>query len=69
MPPALHQRLLNEATLHGTREILRPMPAEFSPELEHAIRQGVRLALLNYAAGLDSLSRQHHPLEVREARA
>jgi hypothetical protein len=69
MPPALHQRLLYEATLHGTGEVLRQMPAEYSPELEHAIRQGVRLALLYYAAGVDTLSRQFHPLDRVKALA
>jgi hypothetical protein len=63
MPPLLHQRLLNEATLLGTDEILRQMPAEYSPELEQAVRQGVRQALLIYAEGLERLSRQLHPLE------
>jgi len=69
MPPLLHQRLLNEATLHGTVEVLRRMPVEHSPELEQAIRQGVRLAVLYYAEGLDTLSRQRHPLERDKARA
>ena len=53
MPPLLHQRLFNEATLHGAEEVLRRMPAEHSPELEHAIRLGVRQAVLYYAGGLD----------------
>jgi hypothetical protein len=64
----LHQRLLNEATLHGAGEVLRQMPAEHSPELEHAIRQGVRQAVLYYADGLETLSRQLHPLERGKAR-
>jgi hypothetical protein len=68
MPPVLHQRLLNEATLHGTREILRLMPAEHSPELEQAIRQGVRQAVLYYAQALDTLTRQLLPLEYGKAR-
>jgi hypothetical protein len=65
----LHQRLLNEATAAGTREILRQMPAERSRELEEAIRQGVRQAVLHYAAGLDTLSRQLRPLDHAKARA
>jgi hypothetical protein len=70
MSPQLHQRLLNEAALFGTEEILRQMPAEHSPELEHAIRQGVRQAVLYYADGLDTLSRQLHPLDhSRKSRA
>jgi hypothetical protein len=64
-----HERLLNEATRHGTEEILRQMPAEHSPELEQAIRQGVRQAVLYYALGLDSLDRQLHPLQRGKARA
>jgi hypothetical protein len=69
MPPAFHQRLLNEATLHGTEMILGRMPAEDSPELEHAVRQGVRQALLYYAEGMDTLSRQLHPLQHGRVRA
>jgi hypothetical protein len=69
MSPALHQRLLNEATTHGTDEVLRLMPAENSPEMVQAIRQGVRQAVLYYAAGLDGLSQQLHPLERGKARA
>ena len=60
-----HQRLLNEATRYGTGEILRHMPVAYSPELEQAICQGVRQAVLYYAEGVDSLSRQLHPLDHR----
>ncbi len=69
MSPPLHHRLLHEATQHGTDEVLRLMPAENSPELVQAIRQGVRQAVLHYAYGLDSLSRQLHPLERGKQRA
>ena len=69
MSPALHLRLLNEATQHGTDEVLRLMPAENNPEMVQAIRQGVRQAVLYYAYGLDSLSRQLHPLERGKQRA
>ncbi len=69
MSPPLHHRLLDEATQHGTAEVLRLMPAENSPEMVQAIRQGVRQAVLYYAYGLDSLSRQLHPLERRKQRA
>ena len=65
----LHQRLLSEATLLGTEEILRRMPAEHSPELEQAVREGVRQAVLFYAQGLDTLSRQLRPLDHAKARA
>ena len=69
MSPPLHQRLLNEATQHGTEEVLRQMPAEYSPELEQAIRQGVRQAVLYYAHGLENLSRQLNPLGRGRERA
>ena len=62
MPPVIHQRLLNEATLQGTEEVLRQMPAPCSPELEQAIRRAVRQAVLHYAEGMDTLHRQLHPL-------
>lgn len=60
----LHQRLFNEATAHGTNEALRLMPVENSPELEQAIRQGVRQALLYYVHRLDSLEQRLYPLET-----
>ncbi len=69
MSPLFHQRLLNEATLHGTSQVLQHSPAEYSPELEDAIRQGIRQAVLYYAHGLDKLSRQLRPLERHKARA
>ena len=61
----LHQRLLNEATTHGTEEVLRHIPAEHSPELERAVRHGVRQAVLHYVLGLDTLERQLQPLQHR----
>jgi hypothetical protein len=63
MPPLLHQRLLNEATRFGTAEVLRQMPAAYSTELEEAIRQGVRQAILYYAEGLERLDQRLHPIE------
>lgn len=69
MSPPLHQRLLNEATSYGTGEVLRFMPAENSPELEQAIRQGVHQAVLYYVHGVDSLEERLHPLERGKARA
>ena len=69
MPPAYHPRLLNEATLLGTSAILQQLPAEYSQDLEEAIRQGVRQAVLHYAQGLDTLARQLHPLQQAKARA
>ena len=68
MSPSLHQRLVNEATQHGTEEVLRQMPAEYSPELEIAVRQGVRQAVLYYALGRDTLSRQLHPSKMSGVR-
>jgi hypothetical protein len=67
MSRPLHQRLLHEATQHGTAEALRLSPAEYSLELEQAIRQGVRQAVLYYAEGLDNVERRIHPLECRKA--
>ena len=63
MPSVLHQRLLNEATRLGTGEALRLMPAAYSLELEEAIRQGVRQAILYYAEELERLDRRLHPLD------
>ena len=65
----LHQRLLNEATQLGTQEILQQLPAEHTDELELALRQAVRRAVLHYALGLDTLSRQLHPLTHGSTRA
>ncbi len=62
MPPLLHQRLLNEATHFGTGEVLRQMPAAYSTEMEEAIRQGVRQAVLYYTEGLEKLDRRLRPL-------
>lgn len=69
MSPPLHQWLLNGAATHGTEEVLRLMPTEYGPELEQAIRQGVRQAVLYYAYGLDSLEQRLHPLERAKARS
>jgi hypothetical protein len=70
MSALLHQRLLNEATLLGTEEILRRMPAPHSAELEQAMYRAVRQSILHYFEGLDTLSRQRHPLDHgRKARA
>ena len=65
MPSLLHQRLLNEATRFGTGEVLREMPAAYSPELEEAIRQGVRQAILFYAEEMQRLDQRLHPLDQR----
>ena len=64
-----HERLLNQATMLGTEAILQQLPAEHSRELERAIRQGVRQAVLYYAEGVDTLDRQLHPLTHGRARS
>jgi hypothetical protein len=69
MSPPLYHRLLNEATQHGTAEVLRLSPCEYSPELEQAIRQGISQAILYYAEGLDSSQQRLHPLERWRNRA
>ncbi len=58
-----NHRLLNEATMLGTESILGQMPAEYSPALEQAIRQGIRQALIHYADGIETISRQIRPLD------
>jgi hypothetical protein len=62
MPPAIHQRLLNEAVLQGREEIVRRLPSPCSPELEEAVRQAVRNAVLHYADVMDTSDRQLKPL-------
>jgi hypothetical protein len=69
MLPLLHQRLLNEATTHGTDEVLRLIPATYSPELEQAIRHGVRQAVLFYVDKRDSLEQRLNPVERGKVRA
>jgi hypothetical protein len=69
MLPPLNQQLLNEATQHGTAQVLHKSPAEYSPELEQAIRHGVRQAVLYYAHRLDTLDgHQLRLLEGSQAR-
>jgi hypothetical protein len=60
MPSVPHQRLLHEAALMGTEEILRQMPAPYSPALERAIFQAVRQSDLHYVERLDTLSWARH---------
>jgi hypothetical protein len=60
-PP--HQRLLNEAALLATEQILGQIPAEYSPALERGIFRAVRQGIVHYAHGLDTLSRQLRPLD------
>jgi len=47
-PSFHHPRLANEATMLGTEEILHHLPAQHSLELEQAIQQAVRQAVLHY---------------------
>jgi len=63
MPYPSHPRLLNEAIEHGVQEILRQMPAAYSPEMEQSLRQGIRQAVLFYTHGVDSWSKRLHPLD------
>lgn len=63
-----HERLLNQTTMLGTEAILQQLPAEHSPELEQAIRESVRQAVLYYAEGLDTIDRQLRPLAQQRAR-
>jgi hypothetical protein len=60
----LHQRLLNESAHLGTEEILRQLPADQRPALEQSIHQAVRQAVLDYAHGLATLSRQLYPSDT-----
>jgi hypothetical protein len=52
----------------GTEAILQQLPAEHTPELERAIHQSVRQAVLYYADGLTTSSRQLEPLRHGRAR-
>ena len=67
MSAMMYEQLLNEATRYGTGEVLRWMPAAYSPELEQAIRQGVHEAVLYYADRRDSLSGRPHSVEGGKA--
>jgi hypothetical protein len=66
--PAIDQQRLHEATRYGTEEVQRLMPVENSPELEHAIRQGIGQAVLYYAGSME-LSRRLHPSAREKRRA
>ena len=59
----LQQPLLNEAIQHGVEEILRQMPAAYTPQLERTLRQCIRQAVLFYAYGMDSWARRLHPID------
>jgi hypothetical protein len=63
MSAPLRQRLLNEATMLATKQILGQMPAEYSPALEQAIFQAVRQGILHYVEGMETLARQLRPLD------
>ena len=67
MTGSFNYRLLNESTMLGTDSILERLPTEHSPALEQAIRLGVRQAVLHYAEGLDTQSRQLQPLAYRRS--
>jgi hypothetical protein len=57
MPAPLHQRLLNEATLMATEQILGQMPAEYSPALAQTVYQAVRYGIRQYVEGMELLTR------------
>ena len=48
------RQLLAEATCYGTAEVMLRMPTTYSPELEQAICDGVRLGVLYFAERRDS---------------
>lgn len=67
MSSQMRQQLINEATRYGTGEVLRHMPASYSVELEQAIRQGVRAAVVYHADNLNAVSRPLHSLQDGKA--
>ncbi len=69
LPQGPHRRLINEAAMRGADVILELLPVEYSRELELAIQQAVREAVLHYAEGMDTLDRQLHPVAYGKARA
>jgi|GEM_PF-4710678 len=69
LPLMLHHRLLNEATHLGAEEVLRRLPAELRPTLEQPVHQAIREAVFHYAEGMETLSRQIHPLQHDRSRA
>ncbi len=69
LPPVPHRRLLNESGMLGSEALLQVLGIEYTPELEQAVQQCVRQAVLHYADGTDTLWRQLHPVEAGSARA
>jgi hypothetical protein len=69
LPPVPHRRLMNESVMLGTEAILGKLPVEYSLELEQAIQQGVRQAVLHYADGMDTLEKQLRPIAYGKGRA
>jgi hypothetical protein len=61
-----HERLLLKATRVGVDTILQQLPAEHSPELEQAVRDGVRQAVLSYAYALEDLASKLDPIRYRK---
>ena len=64
----IYQRLLHEATHLGAEKILDRLPADLQPVLEQAVHQAVREAVLHYAEGMETLSRQLHPIQHARSR-
>jgi hypothetical protein len=56
---------MNEAAMLGTASVLYQLSPPYSPELEEAIQQAVRQALMHYADGLATRERQLHPLQSK----
>ena len=64
-----HQRLLNEATHLGAEKILQLLPADIRPGLEQSVHQAVSEAVIHYAEGIETLTRQLHHLHRERNRA
>jgi hypothetical protein len=58
----LHQRLINEASQLGAEQILRHLTPDQRAALEDSIHQAVRQAVIYYAHGLTTVSRQLYPI-------
>jgi hypothetical protein len=64
----IYQRLLHESTQLGAEKILGKLPADLQPALEQSVHQAVREAVVHYAEGMDTLSRQLNPIQHARSR-
>lgn len=64
----VHQRLLHEAAHLGAEKILRRLPADLRSALEQSVHQAIHEAVFHYAEGMETLSRQLHPLRQEKSR-